>query len=95
MKNLHVVMSNGYKSIPVAAFENRGDAVRLACSIHDCSASDLSGSEIKTVPYVGETKVVDPQDLGTVVDIIIQAYDAAIRTERLYGGIEEVDDATA
>lgn len=89
MKNMHVVMSGGYGSRhPVAVFENRGDAVRLACSINGCSASELSDSDVKTVPYVGESKVVDMGDLNTVTDIIIRAYDTAIRTKALYMGDE-------
>lgn len=94
MKNMHVVMSKGYSSrYPVAVFETRGDAVRLACSLNGCSASDLSDSDIKTVPYVGETKIVDMGDLDTVTDIIIKAYDSAIRTQFLYGpSVEEGTD---
>lgn len=94
MKNMHVVMSGGYGSRrPVAVFENRGDAVRLACSINGCSASELSDSDVRTVPYVGETKVVDMGDLDTVTNIIIMAYDTAIRTKALYMGSES-DDAS-
>ena len=90
MKNMHVVMSGSYGNRrPVAVFENRGDAVRLACSINGCSASELSDSDVRTVSYVGETKVVDMGDLDTVTGIIIKAYDSAIRTRYLYGSNAE------
>lgn len=93
MKNMHVVMSGSYGSRrPVAVFENRGDAVRLACSINGCSASDLSDSDIKTVPYVGESKVVDTGDLDTVTDIIIKTVSSYALAKELYGGD---DDARA
>lgn len=95
MKNMHVVMSGSYGSRrPVAVFENRGDAVRLACSINGCSASELSDSDVRTVPYVGETKVVDMGDLDTVTNIIVMAYDTAIRAKALYMGGAS-DDARA
>ncbi|MBQ9002676.1 MAG: hypothetical protein IJ087_12565 [Eggerthellaceae bacterium] len=95
MKNMHVVMTGSYGSRrPVAVFENRGDAVRLACSINGCSASELSDSDIKTVPYVGETKVVDMGDLSTMTDVIINAYDRATRTNAFFiGGASDEQEA--
>lgn len=83
MKNLHVVMSTGYNSKPVAVFQSRSDAVRLACSLNGCDAASLSDSDIKTVPFVGESQVIDLSDFDTVLGIIAKTYAAAMECKRV------------
>lgn len=84
MKNLHVVMSgSGYSRKPVAVFQSRPDAVRLACSLNNCDAASLSNSDIKTVPFVGESQVIDLSDLDTVLGIIAKTYAAAMECNRV------------
>lgn len=84
MKNLHVVMTgSSYSRKPVAVFQSRPDAVRLACSLNGCDASSLSDSDIKTVPYVGESQVIDLRDLDTVLGIIAKTYAAAMECKHV------------
>lgn len=83
MKNIHVVMSGSYNPKPVAAFQSRPDAVRLACSLNGCDAASLRDSDIKTVPFVGETQVIDLSDFDTVLDIVSKTYAAAMECKRV------------
>lgn len=84
MKNMHVVMSgSSYSRKPVAAFQSRPDAVRLACSLNNCDAASLSDNDIKTVPFVGESQVIDLSDFDTVLGIVSKTYAAAMECKRV------------
>lgn len=80
MRQVYVVMGIGYNSKPIMAYENRDDAVRAACAVHDCDAASAA-DEIKTVPLVCDPpQKVDLADIQTVVDMTIKAVESAMRT---------------
>lgn len=73
MKQMYIVMSNDYCKKPLMAYESRNDAVRTACSIHDCAA-DESADYIKAVPVMyDQPKKVDMTDVQTVIDMTLKA----------------------
>lgn len=92
MKNMHVVMSTGYNSKPVAVFQSRSDAVRLACSLQGCDAASLSDSDIKTVPYVGESQVIDLRDFDTILGLIAKTYAAAMKCKHAEAACERNEE---
>lgn len=73
MKQIYIVVDSGYHAKPLMAYENRNDAVKTACAIHDCNASDASGY-IKTVPFMyDQPRTIDLTDVQTVIDLTLQA----------------------
>ena len=87
MKQIYVVLSNNYKPRPMVAYQNRNDAVAMACSIHECDASEAA-DHIKSVPVVyDKPQTVALSDVDTVIDIAFRAAEAA--NDRFGGGNDE------
>lgn len=77
MKQIYVVLSHHYNPRPMVAYQNRNDAVAMACSIHECDASEAS-DHIKAVPIVyDKPQTVTLTDVDTVIDIAFRAAEAA------------------
>lgn len=73
MKQIYIVESTNYTPKPLMAFENRNDAVKVACAIHECTASEAA-DYIKSMPFMcNPPQTVDPTDLQTVIDMAINA----------------------
>lgn len=84
MKQIYVVLSHHYNPRPMVAYQNRNDAVTMACSIHECDASEAS-DHIKAVPIIyDKPQTVDLKDVDSLVDITLRAVEAA--TDR-FGGV--------
>lgn len=91
MKQIYVVLSHHYKPRPMVAYQNRNDAVAMACSIHECDASEAA-DHIKAVPIIyDKPQTVTLSDVDTVIDITIKAAEAA--NDR-FGGVND-EKATA
>ena len=76
MKQIYIVMSDGYHEKPIMAYETRNDAVKAACAIHECDASEAS-DHIKSVPFMADVpKTVDFADVQTVIDVTIKAMES-------------------
>lgn len=76
MKQIYVVMSNGYHEKPLMAYENRNDAVKSACAIHEVDAAD-AGRHIKAVPFMfDQPKHVDVTDVQMIIDMTLQAVES-------------------
>ena len=85
MKQMYVVMSDGYHKKPLMAYESRNDAVRTACSIHDCAA-DESADYIKAVPVMyDQPQKVELTDVQTVIDMTIKAVESVESRNELDG----------
>lgn len=40
MKQIYIVTGRDYYERPIMAYETRNDAVRAACAVHECDASE-------------------------------------------------------
>lgn len=77
MKQIYVVLSHHYNPRPMVAYQNRNDAVAMACSIHECDASEAA-DYIKAVPIIyDKPQTVTLTDVDTVIDIAFRAAEAA------------------
>ena len=77
MKQIYVVLSHHYNPRPMVAYQNRNDAVTMACSIHECDASEAA-DYIKAVPIVyDKPQTVDLNDVDSLIDIAFRAVEAA------------------
>jgi hypothetical protein len=85
-------MSGSYSRKPVAVFQSRPDAVRLACLLNSCDASSLSDNDIKTVPYVGESQVIDLRDFDTVLGLVAKTYAAAMECKHAEAACERNEE---
>lgn len=76
MKQIYIVKGSDYYGRPIMAYENRNDAVKAVCAIHECTASDAS-SHISAVPFMADApKTVDVSDAQTVIDMTIKAVES-------------------
>lgn len=76
MKQIYIVMSDGYYKKPIMAYETRNDAVRAACAVHECDAAEAS-DHIRAVPFMADApKTVDLADVQTVIDMTIKAVES-------------------
>lgn len=86
MKQIYVVLSHHYSPRPMVAYQNRNDAVAMACSIHECDASEAA-DHIKAVPIIyDKPQTVDLKDVDSLVDITLRAVKAA---KDSFGGEQE------
>lgn len=77
MKQVYIVMNDDYREKPLMAFQERNDAVKTACAIHECAADEAS-KHIKAVPIMCEApEKVDLTDVQTVIDMTIKACESA------------------
>lgn len=58
MKQIYIVMSDGYHEKPIMAYETRNDAVRATCAVNECDASEALGADGKPI-VEGETVWLD------------------------------------
>ena len=42
MKQIYIVMGRDYYKRPIMAYETRNDAVKSACAVHECDASEAA-----------------------------------------------------
>lgn len=76
MKQIYIVTGSDYHKRPIMAYETRNDAVRAACAIHECDASDAA-DYIRAVPFMADVpKTVDLADVQTVIDMTIKAVES-------------------
>lgn len=76
MKQIYIVTGRDYCSRPIMAYETRNDAVRAACAVNECDASEAS-DHIKSVPFMADVpKTVDFADVQTVIDVTIKAMES-------------------
>lgn len=76
MKQIYIVTGRDYYKRPIMAYETRNDAVRAACAIHECDASEAS-DHISAAPFIADVpKTVDLADVQTVIDITIKAVES-------------------
>lgn len=76
MKQIYIVTGSDYHKRPIMAYETRNDAVRAACAVHECDASDAA-DHIRAVPFVPDVpKTVDIADVQTVIDLTIKAVES-------------------
>lgn len=76
MKQIYIVTGRDYYSRPIMAYETRNDAVKAACAIHECDASEAS-DHIKSVSFMADVpKTVDVSDVQTVIDMTIKAMES-------------------
>lgn len=86
MKQIYVVLSHHYNPRPMVAYQNRNDAVTMACSIHECDASEAA-DHIKAVPIVyDKPQTIEMNDVDSVIEIAFRAVEEA--TYRFGGGQE-------
>ena len=65
MKQIYIVTGSDYYKRPIMAYETRNDAVRVACAVHECDASDAA-DYIRAVPFMADMpKTVDLADVQT------------------------------
>ena len=77
-------MSENYTPKPLMAFEDRNDAVKAACAVHDLDASGVS-KYIKTIPVMCDQPAhIDTSDLQTVISMAI---DATIKANEAVGAM--------
>ncbi len=76
MKQIYIVTGSDYHKRPIMAYETRNDAVRAACAVHECDASDAA-DYIRAVPFMADVpKTVDLADVQTVIDMTIKAVES-------------------
>ena len=76
MKQIYIVTGSDYHKRPIMAYETRNDAVRAACAVHECDASDAA-DYIRAVPFMADMpKTVDLADVQTVIDLTIKAVES-------------------
>lgn len=76
MKQIYIVTGRDYYSRPIMAYETRNDAVKAACAVHECDASEAS-DHIKSVPFMADSpRTVDFADVQTVIDMTIKAMES-------------------
>lgn len=76
MKQIYIVTGRDYYKRPIMAYEMRNDAVRAACAVHECDASEAS-DHIRAVPFMADVpKTVDLADVQTVIDMTIKAVES-------------------
>lgn len=76
MKQIYIVMSDGYHEKPIMAYETRNDAVRATCAVNKCDASEAA-DHIRSVPFMADVpKTVDLADVQTVIDMTIKAVES-------------------
>ena len=76
MKQIYIVTGSDYHKRPIMAYETRNDAVRAACAVHECDASEAS-DYIRAVPFMADVpKTVDLADVQTVIDMTIKAVES-------------------
>lgn len=76
MKQIYIVTGSDYHKRPIMAYETRNDAVRVACAVHECDASDAA-DYIRAVPFMADMpKTVDLADVQTVIDLTIKAVES-------------------
>ena len=76
MKQIYIVTGSDYYKRPIMAHETRNDAVRVACAVHECDASEAA-DYIRSVPFMSDVpKTVDLSDVQTVIDMIIKAVES-------------------
>lgn len=76
MKQIYIVTGSDYHKLPIMAYETRNDAVRVACAVHECDASDAA-DYIRAVPFMADMpKTVDLADVQTVIDLTIKAVES-------------------
>ncbi len=76
MKQIYIVTGSDYYKRPIMAYETRNDAVRAACAIHECDASEAA-DHIRAVPFMADVpKTVDLADVQTVIDMTIKAVES-------------------
>ena len=76
MKQIYIVTGSDYYKRPIMAHETRNDAVRVACAVHECDASEAA-DYIRAVPFMADMpKTVDLADVQTVIDITIKAVES-------------------
>ena len=62
MKQIYIVMGRDYYKRPIMAYETRNDAVKSACAVHECDASEAAD-------YIRA-------DVQTVIDLTIKAVES-------------------
>lgn len=73
MKQIYIVMDDRYNAKPIMAYQDRNDAVKSACAIHECDAASVS-EYIKSVPFMYDMpQHVDVTDIQTVIDMTLKA----------------------
>ena len=73
MKQIYAIKAGRYGDSYRVAFENRNDAVKVVCAIHECSA-DEAAEYIKTMPYLcDKPQTVNLTDVDTLVETAIKA----------------------
>ena len=76
MKQIYIVTGSDYHKRPIMAYETRNDAVRAACAVNECDASEAA-DHIRSVPFMADVpKTVDLADVQTVIDITIKAVES-------------------
>lgn len=76
MKQIYIVMGRDYYKRPIMAYETRNDAVKSACAVHECDASEAA-DYIRAVPFMADMpKTVDLADVQTVIDLTIKAVES-------------------
>lgn len=82
MKQIYLVGTSKYNVKYVMAYENRNDAVRSACALNECDASEAA-DYIKALPFMYEQpRNVDITDVQTVIDMTIKAYESVSRSKQ-------------
>ncbi len=82
MKQIYIVTGSDYYKRPIMAYETRNDAVRAACAIHECDASE-SSDHIRAVLFMADVpKTVDLADVQTVIDMTIKTVDEWLEEAR-------------
>lgn len=76
MKQIYIVTGSDYHKRPIMAYETRNDAVRAACAVNECDASEAN-DHIRSVPFMADVpKTVDLADVQTVIDMTIKAVES-------------------
>lgn len=82
MKQIYIVTDGRYNAKPLMAYQDRNDAVKSACAIHDCDAASAS-EYIKSVPFMyDQPQHVEMTDVQTVIDMTLKA----VKTVEALGG---------
>lgn len=67
MKQIYIVTGSDYHKRPIMAYVTRNDAVRAACAVNECDASEAA-DHIRSAPFMA--------DVQTVIDLTIKAVES-------------------
>ena len=73
MKQIYVIKAGRYSDSYRLAFENRNDAVKTVCAMHEVNVEEAA-EYIKTMPYVcDKPQTVNLTDVDTLIDTALKA----------------------